>query len=107
VLTLDEMDKNTVTDDVVRYVAQLSRLSLDGEEEAMFRQQLQGILGYIEQLKKVDTDNTPPTTHVLPSMKNIFREDEPAPSLLTSEALANAPARKGDFFKVPRIIKDQ
>ena len=101
------MNKDVITDDVVRYVAKLSRLSLDEREAETFRGQLAGILDYIEQLKKVDTEHTPPTTHVLSSMKNVFREDEPAPSLTPDEALANAPAKKGDFFKVPRIIKEQ
>lgn len=101
------MKKNEITNEVVRYVARLSRLGLDERELEMYRGQLASILGYIEQLKEVDTENAAPTTHVLPSMKNVFREDAPAPSLTPREALANAPAKKGDFFKVPLIIKDR
>jgi aspartyl-tRNA(Asn)/glutamyl-tRNA(Gln) amidotransferase subunit C len=35
---------------------------------------------------------------------NVFRGDEPAPSLPVDEALANAPQRKGDFYRVPAVL---
>jgi Asp-tRNA(Asn)/Glu-tRNA(Gln) amidotransferase C subunit len=35
---------------------------------------------------------------------NVFREDEPAASLAVDAALANAPARKGDFYSVPAVL---
>ena len=41
--------------------------------------------------------------HPLP-VHNVFRADEPAPSLTPAEALANAPGRLGDFFAVPAIL---
>ncbi len=96
--------KKTITEDVVRYVAQLSRLSFDDKEVKKFKSQLADILGYIEQLTEVDTKDTPPTSHVLTSMKNVFREDELQKSLPVEEGLSNAPEKKGDFFKVPKVI---
>ena len=99
--------KNVITDKTVRYVAKLARISLDAKEEVLFREQLSDILGYIEQLREVDTEGVLPTTHVLPSMKNVFREDIAAPSISAEEALSNAPDRTEDFFKVPKIIKDR
>jgi aspartyl-tRNA(Asn)/glutamyl-tRNA(Gln) amidotransferase subunit C len=35
---------------------------------------------------------------------NVFRDDTPAPSLPVDAALANAPARKGDFYGVPAVL---
>jgi aspartyl-tRNA(Asn)/glutamyl-tRNA(Gln) amidotransferase subunit C len=96
----------TITEKDVEYVAGLARLELDAGDTKRFRQQLSSILDYIERLKEVDTEDTPPTTHVLPSMKNVFREDEPGESLAPDQALMNAPVRKGDFFAVPKILKD-
>lgn len=98
--------KKTITEDIVRYVAGLSRLSFNEKETSSFKGQLERILEYIEQLNEVDTEGTPPTTHVLSSMKNVFRQDEPKKSLSPEEALSNAPDKKGNFFKVPRVIKD-
>jgi aspartyl-tRNA(Asn)/glutamyl-tRNA(Gln) amidotransferase subunit C len=34
----------------------------------------------------------------------VFRPDELRPSLPVDEALANAPARSGDFFAVPAVL---
>ena len=90
----------------VKHVAMLARLSLNEEEVSKFQKQLSGILEYIAQLNEVDTENTPPTSHVLSSMKNVFREDQVQSSIPQEEALGNAPARYKDFFKVPKIIKD-
>ena len=98
--------KKTIDGDIVRYVARLSRLSLNDEEVSLFEGQLSSILDYIEQLKEVDTEGTHPTSHVLSSMKDVFREDKLLPSLSNEEALANAPAKKDGFFKVPKVIKD-
>jgi len=96
--------KTTITQDVVKYVASLSRLSLDEDEVKTFGEQLSNILGYIEQLNEVDTENTPPTSHVLSSMKNVFREDELGESLSNDEALKSAPDKKDGLFRVPRVI---
>ena len=99
-----DTSRKTITEDVVRYAAKLSRLSLAGDEVSKFQTQLSNILDYIAQLNEVDTENTPPTSHVLTSMKNVFREDELKESLPAEEGLCNAPSRKDDFFKVPRVI---
>jgi len=101
-----DVEKKTITEDVVRYVAQLSRLRLDEKDVHKFQEQLARILEYIAQLNEVDTEDTPPTSHVLSSMKNVFREDELKDSLSNDEALKNASDKKDGFFKVPKIIKD-
>ncbi|MFA6635748.1 MAG: Asp-tRNA(Asn)/Glu-tRNA(Gln) amidotransferase subunit GatC [Candidatus Omnitrophota bacterium] len=103
----EQKEKNVITDETVRYAAKLARISLDAKEEVLFREQLSDILGYIEQLREVDTEGVLPTTHVLPSMKNVFREDIAAFSISTEDALLNAPDRTENFFKVPKIIKDR
>jgi Asp-tRNA(Asn)/Glu-tRNA(Gln) amidotransferase C subunit len=35
-----------------------------------------------------------------------MRDDVPCPSLPQSDALANAPDRQGDLFRVPKIIEE-
>ncbi|MCK4851672.1 MAG: Asp-tRNA(Asn)/Glu-tRNA(Gln) amidotransferase subunit GatC [Candidatus Omnitrophica bacterium] len=100
----NDVKDNLITEDVVRYVAKLSRLSLDEESISRFQRQLSAILEYIEQLNEVDTENLLPTTHVLSSMKNVFREDELKESLPPEDVLGNAPHRHDNFFKVPKII---
>ena len=97
------MEKKIIDIEQVRYIAHLSRLELTPEEEEKFTRQLGDILSYVEKLREVDTTNIPPTSHVLP-LKNVFREDKLSFSLSPNEALSNAPDRKDNLFKVPKII---
>jgi aspartyl-tRNA(Asn)/glutamyl-tRNA(Gln) amidotransferase subunit C len=93
----------SLTADQVRWVAHLARLEMsDAELETMTRQ-LGAILDYVNQLQQVNTDHVEPLAHSLP-IHNIFREDEPAPSLPVDAALANAPDRRGDFYGVPAVL---
>ena len=92
--------------DEVRRVALLARLRLSPEEEQVFQTQLSAILDYVEQLKELDVSSVEPMTHALAAGEAApLRDDEVRPSLAPDEALANAPAREGTCFKVPRIIE--
>ncbi len=102
----DENREKAITKKTVNYAARLSRISLEGNDAEEFRVQLSRILEYITQLNEVDTEDTVPTSHVLSSMKNVFREDMVLESFSLEETLSNAPAKKGNFFKVPKIIND-
>jgi aspartyl-tRNA(Asn)/glutamyl-tRNA(Gln) amidotransferase subunit C len=88
----------------VDHVAVLSRLSLTKEERAILGSQLNDILEYVRKLDELDTEDIQPTSHVL-ELSNVFREDTLASSLMPDEALANAPDRTEDFYRVPRIIE--
>ena len=89
----------------VRRVALLSRLELSDEEVAQFSGQLSDIVEYIEKLNELDTDNVEPLAHCLP-VHNVLREDIPRSSLTNDQALANAPEREDEYFKVPKILDD-
>jgi len=88
----------------VEYVANLARIQLTEEEKDTLTSQLSSILHHIEKLNELDIEGVEPTFHVL-DVTNVFREDEVRPSLPSEETLKNAPARDGDFFKVPKIIE--
>jgi aspartyl-tRNA(Asn)/glutamyl-tRNA(Gln) amidotransferase subunit C len=90
----------------VRRIAALARLRLSPEEERTFAEQLSAILAHVDQLKELDVSGVEPMTHALAAGEApVLRADEVQPSLGPGEALANAPARDGTFFKVPRIIE--
>ena len=89
----------------VRKVAKLSRLELTEAEVEEFTGQLSAILDYVEKMNELDTANVEPLAHCLP-VSNVFREDVAKESLGTEKALANAPERDGEFFKVPKILED-
>ncbi|MCE9531978.1 MAG: Asp-tRNA(Asn)/Glu-tRNA(Gln) amidotransferase subunit GatC [Planctomycetes bacterium] len=87
----------------VRKVARLSRLDLKDAELVDMATRLSAILQYVDQLKELNTDGVEPLAHPLP-IHNVFRSDEPSPSLTVDAALQNAPARHGDFFGVPAVL---
>jgi aspartyl-tRNA(Asn)/glutamyl-tRNA(Gln) amidotransferase subunit C len=89
--------------DDVRWVAHLARLELTEAELATMTRQLGAILDYVQQLQQVNTEGVEPLAHPLP-VQNVFRPDEPAPSLPVDEALANAPRRSGNFYSVPAVL---
>ena len=89
----------------VEHVARLARLALTDAEIERMRAQLNGILAYIEKLNELDTRDVAPTAHAVP-LVNVMRDDEAGPCLPRDEALANAPDRAGELFRVPRIIED-
>jgi len=87
----------------VREIAGLARLRLDDREVERLTHELDGILGYIETVKGVDTANVVPMTHAVP-FDCPMRPDELGQSLSIDEALQNAPRRHESSFEVPRIV---
>jgi aspartyl-tRNA(Asn)/glutamyl-tRNA(Gln) amidotransferase subunit C len=89
----------------VQHVARLARLHLTDEEAERMREQLDAILAYIDKLRELPVEGVEPTAHAVP-LVNVMRDDTPVPCLPQEAALANAPDRAGEFFRVPRIIED-
>jgi aspartyl-tRNA(Asn)/glutamyl-tRNA(Gln) amidotransferase subunit C len=87
----------------VHHVAALAHLALSPEEEAKMQEQLSAILEAVETLRELDTSSVEPTSHAAASAAG-WREDAVLPSLGVDKALANAPAKVGSSFAVPRIL---
>jgi aspartyl-tRNA(Asn)/glutamyl-tRNA(Gln) amidotransferase subunit C len=90
----------SISRDDVLHVARLARLELSDAEVDRFGEQLSAILDAVSKVQELDLADVPPTSHPL-DVVNVWREDEPRPSLPVEEALANAPARRDDLFEVP------
>src|SRR5690348_3156199 len=88
--------------DEVRHVAMLARIGLEPGDEEFYAQQLSGILGHIDRLQQLDTEEIPPTAQVV-EVINPLRDDVPEPGLTQVEALAGAPAQQDGFFLVKAI----
>ena len=95
----------SLTPEQVRHIARLARLGIEDAEVDRFAGQLSEILDYFERLRQVDTEDVPPTAHTLP-MHNVFRGDEPVPSLEPDQTLANAPQREGNLFRVRAVLDE-
>jgi aspartyl-tRNA(Asn)/glutamyl-tRNA(Gln) amidotransferase subunit C len=86
----------------VKHVATLARLSLTEDECTQFTEQLDKIIGYFDELNKVDTTGIEPMSHPIPK-GNVLREDQVVRSASREDLMANAPVKEGSFFRVPRI----
>jgi aspartyl-tRNA(Asn)/glutamyl-tRNA(Gln) amidotransferase subunit C len=89
-----------ITREQVEHVARLAHLALTDEELERLGGQLNAILEAVGKVSELDLADVEPTSHPL-DLVNVWREDEPLPSLPREEALANAPETEGGFFKVP------
>jgi len=94
----------TLSSDDVMKVARLSRLKLAAEDVPRLADQLGKILDYVAQLDEIDTTNVEPMAHA-GDFLNVFRPDQPVPSLDRKDALANAPKTDGKYFLVPQILE--
>lgn len=92
-----------ISENEIRHVARLARLSLTDEDAATFTRQVGDILSYMDTLNSVDTAGVPPFK-IPTQAENVFREDLAAPGLGIEDALANAPERDGNDFLVPKVI---
>jgi aspartyl-tRNA(Asn)/glutamyl-tRNA(Gln) amidotransferase subunit C len=93
----------SITSDDVKWIAHLARLEMADDELAVLGRDLNAIVGYVDQLRELDTEKVEPLAHPL-DLSNVFREDEPAPSLPVDEILANAPVRSDDYYAVPAVL---
>lgn len=89
----------------VLHIALLARLGLDENEVDRFSEQLSNILENFEVLKQVDTTGVPPTSQSI-ALQNVVSADEVASSLPQDEALANAPQKEGDFFRIRVVLEE-
>ncbi len=92
-----------ITREQVEHVARLARLDLREDEIARLTEELGAILEAVSKVAELDLAEVPPTSHPL-DLVNAWAEDEPHDSLSVEEALANAPAREGDLFRVPPTV---
>ena len=89
-----------ISNDDVLHVARLARLGLGEGEAQRLQAELSAILEAVGKVSELDLTDVPPTSHPL-DLVNVWDDDEPRASLAVEDALANAPEREGDGFRVP------
>jgi len=92
-----------ISEKEVEHIANLARIELTEEEKRSFTEQFNTILEYFEIINDLDTEDVPPTSHVI-DVTNAFREDQVSPSLAIEDVLKNASKKERGFFKAPKII---
>lgn len=87
----------------IHHIAKLSRLALTDEEAKRYEEQLNRILGHIDQLSS-HTLEAEPSAHAMPIF-DVIRADVARPGFTQQEALANAPRQAMDQFQIPKVIE--
>ena len=94
----------SVDTDTVRRVAKLARIAVREDELAPLANELNGILGWVEQLQEVDVEGVEPMTSVTP-MRLKRRPDEVTDGNRRDEVLMNAPDARDGFYTVPKVVE--
>jgi aspartyl-tRNA(Asn)/glutamyl-tRNA(Gln) amidotransferase subunit C len=88
----------------VRRIAHLARIAVADDEVEHLKDELNGILAFVEQLDEVNVEGVEPMTSVTPmAMKK--REDKVTDGGIADDIVANAPATEDHFFLVPKVVE--
>jgi len=93
-----------ITDEIIRYVAALSRLEIGPDDMERTKADLSRIITHMYSLSELDTEGVEPMSHVIP-LKNVLREDVRVERDNREELLSNAPEQKDGCFKVPKTVE--
>jgi len=93
------LDKETV-----RKIAFLARIDVPDDQLEPLAGELSGILGWIEQLREVDTSDVQPMTSVA-AMSLPWREDVITDGNAAARVTANAPDSQDGFYLVPKVVE--
>ncbi|MFC3957244.1 Asp-tRNA(Asn)/Glu-tRNA(Gln) amidotransferase subunit GatC [Halovivax cerinus] len=91
------MSDDAVSEDEVRHVARLARVSLADEEVDRFAAQFEEITDAFDALEDV------PSVDGSTELTNVLRPDVTRASLTNEEALRNAPETEDGRFKGPNV----
>lgn len=93
-----------LTNDMIRQLADLSRLEFDDADIERLRGDLSRMIGFVEKLQELDTTGIEPVLHMTENL-DILRADVLEPSLDRKRALDLAPDANEQYFFVPKVIK--
>ena len=88
----------------VRKVAHLARIKTPDDRLEPLAQELNGILGWIDQLGEVNVDGVEPmTSNVAQPLR--LRDDVVTDGGKVADIMANAPKSADGFFVVPKVVE--
>ena len=93
-----------ITEELVEYIAGLSRLELQKDERQAVAGELERIVACMEVLNRLDTESVESMSHGFP-LKNVLREDKVLPSQDRAELLAGTPVLDKEAFLVPKTVE--
>lgn len=95
-----------ITDELIDYIGELSKLELSSEEREGAKKDLTDILNYMDKLNELDTAGVKEMTHPFDEA-NRFRNEDTINGDQREAMLQNAPVVKGDYFKVFKTVEQE
>ncbi|HUH75751.1 MAG TPA: Asp-tRNA(Asn)/Glu-tRNA(Gln) amidotransferase subunit GatC [Devosia sp.] len=94
----------TVDAATVKRIGSLARIRIEENEVASYQEELNAILGFVEQLNEVDVSGVEPMTSVAP-MSLRRRDDVVSDGGYADKIVGNAPLSEDNFFMVPKVVE--
>ena len=94
----------SIDNKTVRKVSKLAKIRINEQEEKKLIEELNNILGWVDELKKVDTEKIEPMLSVF-NESMVMRKDEVYSETSDDLVLKNAPESKSGFFVVPKVVE--
>ena len=94
----------SIDNSTVKKVAKLARIEINEEEETTLITELNNILGWVDELKQVNTDSVEPMLSVFNESMQM-REDKAESNFDNSQILDNSPESSSGFFVVPKVVE--
>ena len=104
------MDRNNdnrsmeISGEMIRYLEELSKVSIGHDREVRFAKDLEEILSYMKVLDEADTSGIDPISHAS-SDAGCYREDLRTPYPDTAALITAAPQSKNNCYKVPKTVE--
>jgi aspartyl-tRNA(Asn)/glutamyl-tRNA(Gln) amidotransferase subunit C len=94
----------SLTPDDVRRLARLARIEIEAEESDAVLERLNGVLGLVDEIRRVDTQGIEPMAHALDVTQRLRADEARAPD--EREAYQSvAPAVQDGLYLVPKVIE--
>ena len=88
----------------VKRIGRLARIRIEDSEVGAYQDELNAILGFVEQLSEVDVAGVEPMTSVTP-MTLRRRDDVVTDGGYPEQIVVNAPLSEDNFFMVPKVVE--
>jgi aspartyl-tRNA(Asn)/glutamyl-tRNA(Gln) amidotransferase subunit C len=94
----------SIDNQTVKKVSKLAKIKINEKEETKLIEELNNILGWVDELKKVDTEKIEPMLSVF-NESMVMRKDKVSSKISNELVLKNAPESKAGFFVVPKVVE--
>lgn len=94
----------SITEEQAKRIAKLARIGISEEEAKKIAPELSNILGWIDQLNELNTDDVEPLANVA-NIELTKREDVVTDGSIQDKVLSNAPETLEGYFVVPKVVE--